>query len=165
MWEDVLRLNFREKLNLCAVSAIRFPARMPNTQTIPTHFKQKTVHKRPNEITLEFNRILDAHLEQLVFGEADTFLEIHDIAGLMNIHPTHLSNTIKQTTGKSPCDICNEKTINVAKNLLDNAELTIADIACKLTFEPTNFTKYFKRHSGKTPSEYRKQRQDQLAKF
>lgn len=112
--------------------------------------------KRPEEITKEFTTILDHHLEKIVQGEVDDFLEIHDVAEIMHIHPTHLSNTIKATTGKSPCDICNEKTITVAKSLLNNPEQTIADIAYKLTFEPSNFTKYFKKHAGETPSAYRK---------
>jgi AraC family transcriptional regulator of adaptative response / methylphosphotriester-DNA alkyltransferase methyltransferase len=114
------------------------------------------VKKRPEEITRDFNNILDDHLEKIIQGEVDTFLEIQEVAKLMHIHPTHLSNTLKETTGKSPCDICNEKTINLAKRLLKNPAQTIANIASKLTFEPTNFTKYFKKHTGQTPSEYRK---------
>jgi len=114
------------------------------------------VNKRPEEITKEFHHILDQHLEKIVQGQEDTYLEIQDIAQLMHIHATHLSNTIKETTGKSPCDICNEKTIDIAKSLLKNSERTIADVAHTLTFEPTNFTKYFKKHTGKTPSEFRK---------
>lgn len=67
------------------------------------------MEKRPEEIRKQFNSILDHHLERLVRGEVDTYLEIHDIAKRMHLHPTHLSITIKETTGKSPCDICNEK--------------------------------------------------------
>ncbi|WP_225554488.1 helix-turn-helix domain-containing protein [Sphingobacterium bovistauri] len=69
------------------------------------------------------------------------FLGIQDVARIMNIHPTHLSNTIKEATYKSPCDICNEKTINVAKKILENSEMTISKIANILTFEPTNISK------------------------
>src|SRR5690606_18896769 len=119
---------------------------------------QNTVNKRPKEITNEFHVILDHHLEKIVQGEEDAYLEIQDLAKMMHIHPTHLSNTIKETTGKAPCDICNEKTINIAKRLLNEPELTIADVAVKLTFEATNFTKYFKRHTGETPSAYKSKR-------
>lgn len=112
--------------------------------------------KRPEEIRKHFNSILDNHLEKIVQGEADIYLEIQDISKLMHIYPTHLSITIKETTGKSPCEICNEKTITIAKSLLKNTKHTIAYVAGKLTFEPTNFTKYFKKHTGLTPSEYRK---------
>lgn len=92
----------------------------------------------------------------MIDGKTDSYLDIHKIAEMLFIHPTHLSNTIKDVTGKSPCDICNEKTIAVAKNLLDQPNVTISEIAFKLTYEPTNFTKYFKKFAGETPSQYRK---------
>lgn len=114
------------------------------------------MNKRPDEITTDFLKIMDNNLQELIDGKTDDYLDIHKIAEMLFIHPTHLSNTIKDVTGKSPCDICNEKTIAVAKGLLDNPNLTISEIAFKLTYEPTNFTKYFKKFSGETPSEYRK---------
>ncbi|MFD2918238.1 helix-turn-helix domain-containing protein [Terrimonas rubra] len=111
--------------------------------------------KRPETITADFIKILDNHLDKIVSGETDTYLEIGDMAALLHIHPTHLSNTIKATTGKSPCDICNDKTIERAQKLLQDRSLTIASIAMLLTYEPTNFTKYFKKHTGQTPLQYR----------
>ncbi|WP_313386214.1 AraC family transcriptional regulator [Chishuiella sp.] len=120
------------------------------------NLNEKETLKRPEEITKEFLYILDNHLDKIINGEEEEYLGIKDLANIMNIHPIHLSNTIKEKTGKSPCDICNEKTINVAKKLLSNSELKIVEIAKLLTFEPTNFTKYFKKHTGETPSLYRK---------
>ncbi len=112
--------------------------------------------KRSAEITETFNSILDIHLEKLISGEVDEYLEIQDIAEMMHIHPTHLSNVIKDVTGKSPCAICNSKTIDLAKRLLNREDTTIAAIAFKLSFEPSNFTKYFKKHTGETPLSFRK---------
>lgn len=74
---------------------------------------------------------------------------------MMFIDNRHLSDTIKKATGMSPCDICNTKTIQKAKELLIEKEITIAEIARIFTFEPTNFTKYFKKHTGETPSDFR----------
>jgi AraC-like DNA-binding protein len=111
---------------------------------------------RPEEIKTKFLNELDKHLQDIVSGKTDTYFDIHDLAEILHIHPTHLSNIIKQTTGKAPCDICHEKTIAIAEKLLENPELTISEVAYKLTYEPTNFTKYFKKHTGQTPSEYRK---------
>ncbi len=111
---------------------------------------------RPEEITSRFLDELDRHLHDIVSGKTDIYFEIQDFAGILHIHPTHLSNTIQQTTGKSPCDLGHEKTIAVAKKLLENPELTNSEVAYKLTYEPTNFTKYFKKHTGITPSAYRK---------
>ena len=111
--------------------------------------------KRPGEIATEFLKIIDKNLQELIDGKTDDYLDIHKIAEMMFIHPTHLSNTIKDVTGKSPCDICNEKTIAVSKKLLANSTFTITEIAYRLTYEPTNFTKYFKKFAGETPSQYR----------
>lgn len=118
-----------------------------------THTNKMT--KRPNEITDYFYEVLDKHLQDIVSGKADNYLEIQEIADILHIHPTHLSNTIKETTGKSPCDICNEKTIDLAKQLLKNPDMTVSEVAITLTYEPTNFTKYFKKHTGLTPSQYK----------
>jgi AraC-like DNA-binding protein len=114
------------------------------------------MQKRPKEITNLFIHILDENLKDLISGKTDEYLDIFKIADRIHINATHLSNTIKETTGKSPCDICNEKTIAVAKKLLEDPNLTIAEIAFKLTYEPSNFTKYFKKFAGLTPTQYRK---------
>lgn len=114
------------------------------------------MQKRPQEITDLFIHLLEENLKDILSGKTDEYLEIYEIADRIHINATHLSNTIKATTGKSPCDICNEKTTAVAKQLLEDPNLTIAEIAFKLTYEPTNFTKYFKKFAGLTPSQYRK---------
>lgn len=111
---------------------------------------------RPVEITNEFIKVLEQHLEQLVSGQADEYLEIREIADMLHIHPTHLSNTIKEVTGKSPCEICHEKTIEKAKELLADDSRNISYVARQLTYDPSNFTKYFKNRTGVTPSEYKK---------
>lgn len=98
---------------------------------------------------------MDNNLQELIDGKSDDYLDIHQIAEMLFIHPTHLSNTIKDFTGKSPCDICNDKTIAISKKLLAETNLSIAEIAFKFTYEPTNFTKYFKKFAGITPSKYR----------
>nr|WP_299357577.1 AraC family transcriptional regulator [Mucilaginibacter sp.] len=81
--------------------------------------------------------------------------EIRDFAEILHIHPTHLSNTIKLTTGKSPCFFFEEKIMAIAKDMLKDNRLSIAQIAFKLTFDPSNFTKFFKRFEGVTPKQYR----------
>jgi AraC-like DNA-binding protein len=111
---------------------------------------------RPEEITADFLKELDNHLQDIVTGKIDHYFEIQDFAKILHIHPTHLSNTIKLTTGKAPCDFCHEKTLAIAKDLIENTDLKISEIAQKLTYEPTNFTKYFKKSVGQTPTAFRK---------
>lgn len=111
--------------------------------------------KRPEEITAEFLGELDKHISDIVSEKTDIFFGINDFAKILCIHPTHLSNTIKESTGKAPCDHCEGKLIVVAKELLTNSELTITKIATRLTYDPPAFSKFFKKHTGMTPSFFR----------
>jgi AraC family transcriptional regulator of adaptative response / methylphosphotriester-DNA alkyltransferase methyltransferase len=114
------------------------------------------MENRPEQITKDYINMIDSHLEDLVRGRADEMFEIEDFAERLFIHPTHLSNTIKQTTGGSPCDIYEVKIVAVAKGLLNDPERSIKDVALTLTFDPSQFTKWFKRFAGTTPKAYRK---------
>ncbi len=98
---------------------------------------------------------LEQHIEDLRTGNAERTLEIKDLAALLHIHPRHLSNTIHEVLGKSPCDIYEEKLLAVAKELLHDDKLSIADIARQLSFDPSNFTRFFKRFHGTTPKQFR----------
>lgn len=113
------------------------------------------MQKRPEEIKSLFLEILDGHLANIIAGKTDVYLEINEMADLLHIHPTHLSNTIRETTGKSPCAVCHERTIIAAKQLLALPQSKISTVAYNLTFEPAHFAKYFKKHTGLTPSQFK----------
>lgn len=117
--------------------------------------KTKKVSVRQNQIMEQFLKELDQHLADLKEGKAEKTFEINDIASILHIHPTHLSNTIKETTGKSPCDFYEEKLMEVARQLLSETNMSIGDIADRLTFDPSNFAKFFKHFQGMTPRQYR----------
>jgi AraC family transcriptional regulator, regulatory protein of adaptative response / methylphosphotriester-DNA alkyltransferase methyltransferase len=113
---------------------------------------------RKDEITADFFRLLDEHIQDILDGKVLDMFHIKDFASLLHIHPTHFSNTIKLTTGKSPCDFMETRITEEAKKMLENTSMPIADICYRLTFhEPTNFTKFFKAMEGITPKQYRKQ--------
>ncbi|HET9747270.1 MAG TPA: helix-turn-helix transcriptional regulator [Chitinophagaceae bacterium] len=111
--------------------------------------------KRSKEITEAYLRELDKHLEELKSGRATSTFEVQDIAALLHIHPTHLSNTIQQELKRSPCDIYEEKLMAIAKELILTTNLPIAEIARQLTFDPSNFSKFFRHFAGTTPKQYR----------
>lgn len=115
----------------------------------------KKIFARQNEITADFLKELDKHLLDITEGRAIEMHEIRDFANLLHIHPTHLSNTIKLTTGKAPCYFFEDKIMTIAKSMLQGNAVSIAQIAILLTFDPSNFTKFFKRFSGETPKQYR----------
>lgn len=117
----------------------------------------KNIISRKGEITTQFLLLLDNHIADILTGKIDFMYHIRDFAGLLHIHPTHFSNTIKLTTGKSPCDFMEERIIIEAKKMLDDITIPVKDISYRLTFlEPTNFTKFFKTMEGITPRQYRK---------
>ena len=94
-------------------------------------------------------------MDDLKSGKADTTFEVQDIAALLHIHPTHLSNTIQEELKRSPCDIYEERLVNVAKELILTTNTSIAGIARQLTFDPSNFSKFFKHFTGTTPKKFR----------
>ncbi|MDD8017752.1 MAG: helix-turn-helix transcriptional regulator [Bacteroidota bacterium] len=98
---------------------------------------------------------LEKHLQELKDGKAEHTFEVQDIARLLHIHPVHLSNTIKDVLGKSPCDVYEEKLMYIAKEMILTTNHPIAEIARQLTFDPSNFSKFFKHFEGKTPKQFR----------
>lgn len=111
---------------------------------------------RPEEITSDYLKALDDHLADIVEGRTTIMKEVNEIAELLHIHPTHLSNTIKLATGKSACYFYEHKIIDMAKALLEQSTESITHIAHRLTYDPSNFTKFFKAYVNKTPGQYRK---------
>jgi AraC-like DNA-binding protein len=124
---------------------------------MPTTPIPKKILARQHEITAEFLRLIDVHLADVVAGRATEMFEIRDFADQLHIHPTHLSNTIKLTTGHAPCYFFEARILEVAQMLLLNPSRSVADIAAGLTYDPSNFTKFFKRFAGCTPKQYREQ--------
>ncbi|MFT3826225.1 MAG: AraC family transcriptional regulator [Chitinophagaceae bacterium] len=115
----------------------------------------KKIAYRQQEIMHEFLTVLDRHLEDILSGRAEDMYHIKDVAKEMHIHPTHLSNTVKEVTGKAPCFFFEEKLMNISKKMLADPSVSVASIARRLTFDTSNFTKFFKRFEGVTPSVYR----------
>jgi len=111
---------------------------------------------RQAEITESFLYELNKHLDDFMAGTVEDMFHIKDIAGIMCLHPVHVSNVIKLHTGMHPCYFYEQRIVKEAKALLANPALTINDVASRLTYDPSNFTKFFKELENMTPSQYRK---------
>ncbi|HRH59758.1 MAG TPA: AraC family transcriptional regulator [Chitinophagaceae bacterium] len=114
-----------------------------------------TISHRKKEIAGKYQQLVNEHILNLKLGKTDRSLEIKDFALMMHLHPVHLSNTIKEVTGKSTCDIYEHALLNTAKELLVSSNMSIAQIAVQLTYDPSNFTKFFKQYTGITPKKFR----------
>lgn len=110
---------------------------------------------RQKELVQSYVIELDRHLDELKEGKAERTLEIRDFADLLHVHPTHLSNTLHDALGTSPCDLYEQRLLKLAKELLTSTKLPIGQIAHQLCYDPSNFTKFFKNYEGMTPKQFR----------
>lgn len=117
----------------------------------------RKILSRKDEITADFFSLMENHVQELLDGKTNRRMHAADFGELLFIHPRHLTNTIKLTTGKSPCDFMEERLLLESQKLLTETNLPIADIALRFGYnEPTNYTKFFKGMCGITPREFRK---------
>jgi AraC family transcriptional regulator of adaptative response / methylphosphotriester-DNA alkyltransferase methyltransferase len=115
----------------------------------------KKIFSRQHEITADFLKELDKHLLDIEEGRATEMFELRDFAEILHIHPRHLTDTVKHTTGNHPCYYFQEKILAIAKSRLAQNDMSIAQIAGLLTYDPSNFTKFFKKFTDQTPKQYR----------
>lgn len=115
----------------------------------------KKIHARQYEITDAYLKVIDNHLLDIVEGRVTEMYEIRDIAKVLHIHPTYLTDTVKHATGSHPCVFYQDKILTIAKALLEKNEMPVNAIADLLTYDPSNFTKFFKRFTQQTPKQYR----------
>jgi AraC-like DNA-binding protein len=104
--------------------------------------------------------VITAQFQHLVNECFLSKITVDAYADLLNITPNHLSQTVKQTTGKTAKSIIGTRRFQEAKYLLIHTTNDVAEIAYHLRFsEATHFTKFFKKEALCTPSDYRKQHQ------
>lgn len=105
------------------------------------------------------NRAGDIIASQFQYLVNEMFLantKVEEYAAILHITPNHLSQTIKDITGKTAKSIISERRLNEAKYLLRYTTNHISEIAHHLSFlEPTHFVKFFKKGASQTPSAYR----------
>ncbi|WP_295768450.1 helix-turn-helix domain-containing protein [uncultured Mucilaginibacter sp.] len=119
----------------------------------------QTILTRKDEITRDFLALYEDHVSKLMSGEHRKRYAAKTFANLLFIDSRHLTNTLKLTTGRSPCDYMEQRIVNEAKKLLAESDLSVAQIGYKFAYDdPTNFTKFFKGMTGITPRQYRKQK-------
>lgn len=111
--------------------------------------------KRSIEIRKQYFAFLDQHIDDVVNGRVQEFMELNQIARELAVSHNHLTNTIQKETGNHPCHFYDAKIIDKAKEMLENTDTSIAKIALTLTYDPSNFSKFFKKWTGETPGSFR----------
>lgn len=78
-------------------------------------------------------------------------------AGKLCVSAKYLSRVIRQSSGRSPSKLIQERVVLEAKSMLATSAMTIRQIADALNFSSDNqFCQYFKKQAGLTPMEYRR---------
>lgn len=115
----------------------------------------------PNENGLMLNNkghILVKKFMLLIEENFQKNLKVSDYASMLAITANHLTQVVKQITGKTTNEIIQEKNILEIKRLLLYTNLTVTEIASKMNFaDQSYFTKYYKKITGQTPLDYRKE--------
>ena len=112
---------------------------------------------RPEALTADFMRLAEEHISDVLAGRADKLFHAKDFAARLFVHPRHLTNTIHETLGISPCEVMENRIVEEARRMLRETSMPIADVAYTFLYsEPTNFTKFYKNMTGETPMQYRK---------
>lgn len=103
---------------------------------------------RKEVITVNFLKLLSAHFKEE--------RSVQYYAGSLFVTSRHLSQVIKEITGKTAGGLIDDAVIMQAKILLANPSFNVAQVAESLQFSNQSFFgKFFKKHMGISPSEYR----------
>ncbi len=93
---------------------------------------------------------------QLVEENYQNNYSVNEYASILAITPNHLTQTVKQLTGKTSNDIIQQKQLLEIKRLLVHTNLGVSEIANQLNFvDQSYFTKFFKKMTGMTPLRFR----------
>lgn len=93
---------------------------------------------------------------QLIEENYQNNLSINEYASMLAITPNHLTQTVKELTGKTSTDIIKEKQLLEIKRLLIHTNLGVSEISNQLNFaDQSYFTKFFKKMTGITPLHFR----------
>jgi AraC family transcriptional activator of pobA len=112
------------------------------------HVIIKGKQNRKQELNLLFQNLVFLHYKE--------HRNVQFYADALFVSPKHLTETIKEVTGRTSGEWIEEAVILEAKVLLRNHEISIAQVAENIHFpDQSSFGKYFKKHTGLSPSDYR----------
>lgn len=112
-------------------------------------------NKSNHQILDRLERLLDGYLNSDGAIKSGV-LTVSNIAGQLNVSPSHLSAFLRSMTGMNTRQHIHDKLINKAKELLSTTELPVSEIAYSLGFgHIQSFSRLFKTKTTLSPLEFR----------
>ncbi|RYY11331.1 MAG: AraC family transcriptional regulator [Cytophagaceae bacterium] len=102
------------------------------------------------------SQALTAAFKQLVQVHSAQTRHVPFYAAALCVTPKHLSEMVREVTGKTASDLLAEAVVLEAQALLQTTALPIARIADQLHFsDPFAFSRFFKQRTGLSPTAYK----------
>ncbi len=97
--------------------------------------------------------------KKLVEEKYKTWHKVKAYATELHISAKHLSQTVKDLTGKVAKGHIQDRLVLEAKRLLVHTDLSVKEVAYEIGFdEPFHFSGFFKKQTGFSPSQFRQNR-------
>lgn len=97
-------------------------------------------------------------LNALVASSRGTRLSTNELADAVGLSESWFTHAFKKTTGKTPLQWQQEQRIALVKELLMNADLSIAAVADRFGFaDQAHLTRVFRKYEGTTPAAWRRE--------
>jgi AraC family transcriptional regulator, transcriptional activator of pobA len=107
-------------------------------------------------VTAGKGHILVKRFYQLLEQNIQKNLTVNQYADYLAVSANHLTQTIRQLTGKTTSENIKSKQILEIKRLLVHSSMGVSEIASFMGFvDQSYFAKFFKRETGFTPLGYR----------
>ncbi|MER5885747.1 AraC family transcriptional regulator [Streptomyces sp. NPDC001941] len=95
--------------------------------------------------------------ERLLADTDPAALTVGGCAGRLGVSVSHLTEVVKDATGRTPGELVRQARTSEAKRLLARTELTVRQVAARVGFDdPAYFCRFFRRETGTSPGGFRR---------
>ena len=131
-----------------------------NLGTNPAESKYQKSSLSEDDVSRIHERLNDALVREKPYKNPE--LTLNDLAGIIDVHPNHLSQVINSRENKSFYDLINEKRVAEFMEIImkpGSQQFTLLALAFDCGFNSkASFNRNFKKYTGRTPSDFLKHR-------
>jgi len=115
-----------------------------------------TRFRENQDVIVRFERLLHEYFQSDRAVE-EGLPTVSYFAKALHLSPNYFGDLVSQHIGKSPRELIQAKTLELAKVKLLHPGVSISDVAFGLGFkQPQHFTRFIKQHLGMTPRQFQK---------